>query len=335
MIRVRAASRLHFGFLSFMFGDYWHNLLGEHAIPARHFGGAGLMIQEPGIRLTLEPAKAWRAEGPLAGRALDYAQRFAANHSDGTVEPQHIVVESAPPEHIGLGTGTQLGLAVARGLAAARGLRDIDAVSLARMVGRGARSAIGIQGFAQGGFLVEAGKKASADIGQLIARIEFPKSWRVVLIIPSQTPGTHGAKELDAFQSLQFREDAPALTESLCRLVLLGMLPALKEEDFVAFSESLFDFNLRVGDAFSLIQNGRFGSPRAESIVKFLRKTGIRGVGQSSWGPTLFALTQDPDQAADLSRRLEKELSLQAGEWLVTAPCNSGAVVECLNGASA
>jgi beta-RFAP synthase len=271
----------------------------------------------------------------LAGRALDYARRFAASYSDGRVEPQHIVVESAPPEHVGLGTGTQLGLAVARGLAAASRLRDIDAVELAHRVGRGARSAIGIYGFARGGFLVEAGKKASADIGQLVARVEFPELWRILLIIPSQTTGTHGAKELDDFQSLQLRDDAPALTESLCRLVLLGMLPAVKEEDFVAFSEALFDFNLRVGDAFSLIQNGRFGSPRAESIVKFLRKTGIRGVGQSSWGPTLYALTQDQDQATDLSRRLEDEFSLHQGEWLVTAPCNSGAVVGCHNGASA
>jgi beta-RFAP synthase len=327
MIRVRSPSRLHFGFLSFMFGDHWQNLLGEPAIPARHFGGVGLMIQEPGIRLTLEPAQAWQAEGPLAGRALDYARRFAVNCPGHRVEPQRIVVESTPPEHVGLGTGTQLGLAVARGLAAASGLRDIDAISLAHTVGRGARSAVGIHGFAKGGFLVEAGKKSSADIGHLVARVEFPESWRIVLIVPSQTPGTHGAKEVDAFRSLQLRESAHTLTENLCRLVLLGMLPALRGQDFSTFSESLFDFNLRVGDAFSFIQNGRYGGPRAEAIISFLRRNGVRGVGQSSWGPTLFALTEDQDQATDLTRRLEKEFSLDENELLVTAACNLGAGV--------
>src|SRR5207302_1257090 len=124
------------------------------------------------------------AEGPLAERALAFARRFAATLPAGVLAPQRLRVEYASAEHAGLGTGTQLGLAVARLLATIAGQNDLDAVDLARRVGRGQRSALGIHGFAQGGFLVEGGKSAAADVAPLLVRVSFPETWQVVLTFP-------------------------------------------------------------------------------------------------------------------------------------------------------
>ena len=223
MLRIRTGSRLHFGLFS----------LG--AAP-RLFGGVGLMIDEPGIQLCATPAREWSAEGPLSARVLEFARRFAlrlqlAREGDRAAvppAPQHFLVGRAAPEHVGLGTGTQLGLATARLLAQAWGLRT-DAADLARHVGRGLRSALGVHGFEGGGFLVEAGKHSDL-LSPLVARAEFPEDWRVVLVIPPHTTGLHGFPEKEAFARLRWESGDPR-TDALCRLTLLGMLPALQERD--------------------------------------------------------------------------------------------------------
>lgn len=313
MIRVAAPSRLHFGLLG----------LGEGEPPARRFGSVGLMVAAPGLRLTAASAAAWSAEGPLADRALAFARRFAQTVP---LSPHHLVVEHAPPEHVGLGTGTQLGLATARALAAAAGV-ELEAVELARRVGRGWRSAVGVHGFARGGFLVDAGQGEREAVAPLVARMDFPEAWRIVLAIPPGDQGLHGREESEAFRQLAGRRPNSARSESLCRLVLLGMLPALAERDLLAFGEAVHDFNARVGEAFARVQGGTYASPRVAELVAFVRQQGVAGTGQSSWGPTVFAVVEDGERAGDLARRLRQRFELEASAVIVTGACNRGATI--------
>jgi len=268
------------------------------------------------------------AEGSHAERALVSAQRFAGTFPAGVLSPRRLVVERAPPEHAGLGTGTQLGLAVARALASAAGRPDLDAVELARRVGRGERSALGVHGFAVGGFLVEAGKCASEAVAPLVARMEFPDSWRVVLARPPGPSGLHGTAERQAFEQLEDLGRSEAQTDALCRLILLNLLPALAEQDLTGFGDSLHEFNARAGESFAAIQGGRYASPRVAELVSFLRREGIRGVGQSSWGPAVFAVTEDEEQAHALVGRLCARFPFRDGDVFVTRACNNGASVE-------
>jgi beta-RFAP synthase len=333
MIRVRVPSRLHFGLLTLPASELqpacWPDLDGALTLPARLFGGAGLMVQAPGLQVRAEPAAAWSAEGPLADRALAYARQFVATGAPAAgkeaLRPHRLIIEAAAPEHMGLGTGTQLGLAVARTLALAHGQGALDAVALARRVGRGRRSALGIHGFARGGFLVEAGKRRPEEIAPLVARVPFPEPWRIVLILPSGGKGLHGTDESATFAHLPGRVGL-AHTEALCRLVLLGMLPALAEQDVAAFGEAVYDFNRRVGEAFRPVQGGIYAHPQTAALVAFVRGQGIRGVGQSSWGPAVFAIIEDYERAEDLERRLRQQFGLAPGEVLTTAACNRGAV---------
>jgi beta-RFAP synthase len=248
----------------------------------RAFGGVGLMIDRPGVVVTAAPDRQWSAEGPHAERALNIARSFLATLPERERGCFRIGVERCPPEHVGLGVGTSLGLAVAKAVASELGHGEWDAVELAGRIGRGRRSAIGIHGFQHGGLIVEAGKLPGEAIAPLIGRYEFPEEWRIALFVPDQPSTWHDQREGDVMARLRIGND----TETLCRIVLTGLLPALTSKDFGAFSQALSEFNLRAGRAFEIEQEG------------------ILGAGQSSWGPTIWAILPDENRTEALRNKL-------------------------------
>jgi len=323
MITVQTPSRLHFGLFSLAAAAHWPDHDGQPVLPARRFGGVGLMVQQPGLELTVRPAAAWSAAGPLAERALRAARQLAAVYD---VPPQQLTIERSAAEHTGLGTGTQLALAVAQALCTASGRPWDDAAALqaARCLGRGQRSALGLHGARQGGFLVEGGQAAAGAVAPLLLRQEFPDAWRVVLVLlPIQ--GLHGPAEREAFTRLQEQPTPAGVTDALCRLTLLGMLPALAERDLDGFGDALYDFNRRVGALFAPVQGGEYAHPAVADVVAYLRQQGIRGVGQSSWGPAVFAVVADDEHATALAEQLRRRFSLGTAEVICTAACNRGA----------
>jgi beta-RFAP synthase len=312
MSAIVTGSRLHFGLFQ----------PGPPAPGQRRFGGAGMMVDRPGLRLSCEPAASWSAEGPLAERALAFARRIAdALGPDRHLRPQRLIIERAAPEHAGLGTGTQLGLAVARILTHQAGLTE-PAPVLAALVGRGRRSALGVHGFEHGGFLVDGGQREPGILAPLVARVAVPEDWRIVLISPPGDRDWHGVREQQAFERL-----APVSTERLCRLVLLGLLPALAEKDIDAFGEALHDLNVVAGEAFAAAQGGSFAGPQVAEVIRTVRGLGVRGTGQSSWGPTVFAIVGDAERASFVARETARRAGLAEGEILIASPFNRGAVL--------
>src|SRR5262245_43688248 len=193
-------------------------------------------MYRPGVRLAIEPAAAWCAEGPSAARALQFGQRLVnALPADQRLSAFRVIVEQAAPEHVGLGTGTQVGLAVARALALATGHSDWDTAELGRRMGRGQRSGVGIHGFQHGGFLVEGGKPNADTVSPLLVRRSFPDDWRVLLIASRSRQGIHGGNEAAAFAELACQAHDCRRTETLSRLALLGLLPALVEGNLPVF----------------------------------------------------------------------------------------------------
>ena len=316
MIRISTPSRLHFGLFSLPTAGA--------TTPRRQFGGVGLMVDQPGIKLSVAFAKNWSANGPLADRALGIAQKYCA--SVGIKDAFDLQFVAAAPEHTGLGTGTQLALAVARAIAELTQQPSLDAVTLATQVGRGKRSALGIHGFDHGGFLVEGGKTVESAISPLLIRREFPKDWNVLLITPSNLQGTHGRREIEMFADLATCARNDRTTDALCRLVLLGMVPAMIERDLPTFGEALYDFNRLVGEMFQPVQGGVYAHLRIEELIKTLRDAGIKGVAQSSWGPTIAAVVAS-ERATEMRDRLIRKIGIAAEEILVTAASNHGALL--------
>lgn len=326
MIEVRACSRLHFGFLN----PSGRQAAQHETTASRSFGGVGVTIAQPDLCLRVQPDTLWSSEGPLAERALMFAQRFVAACRDERVAdlpPHGLRIERAMPAHSGLGSGSQLALAVASALAMSCGLPR-DVAVLARRVGRGLRSALGAHGFEFGGFLVESGKRDAAGLAPLVARQPFPEAWRLVVALPPHHPsGLHSGDEVEAFARLTSHSTDSSATETLCRLVLLGLLPALIERDLDAFGEALYEFNSRVGEAFAPVQGGKYASPRVAEIVEFVRGQNVRGVGQSSWGPAVFAVVADADRAEHLAAQLRQRFALPQSAVWTTPACNHGAVL--------
>jgi beta-RFAP synthase len=302
MTRVETGSRLHFGLLR-----------PPPADSRRGFGGCGLMVEAPAVRVAVEPAAGWSAAGSAADRALAITRQVAPER------PHRVVVESCPQEHVGLGVGTQLSLAVAQAMGRSLGWPDLSAAELARLIGRGGRSGIGLHGFERGGFLVDGGKRDIEELAPLVARAEFPTEWRIVLLTPPARSEWHGDRERAAFAALA----ATPGDDALCRLMLLGMLPALVERDLPAFGEALYEYNARAGEPFRAVQGGPYCAEASE-LVAWLRSQGVTGVGQSSWGPTVFAIVGDDERATALLATARLRWG-DAVAGMVTAGRNRGA----------
>lgn len=291
-VEVSVPARLHLGFLDLEGG------LG------RRFGSIGLAIDGIETRLIAEPSAAITATGPSSDRAAAFGRRIAAALG---VPGAKLTVAEAIPEHAGLGSGTQMGLAVGTAIARVYG-SDARARAIAMMLGRGERSGIGIGAFEQGGMLVDGGRRIEADgePAPIVSRLEFPSAWRVFLIFDTASEGLHGEAETDAFRKLP---TFPAQTAAhLCRLVLMSALPALAEADLPRFSAAVAEIQRTVGDHFAPVQGGRYASPKVAEVLAWLSDRGIVGLGQSSWGPTGFAFLGEAAAA-------EAVLALARGKW--------------------
>lgn len=322
-IVVSTPSRLHFGLLSFGHREAHASESMREPSGVREFGGVGLMIERPAWRLSAAPADEFRAQGPQDQRVVQFASRYCQSLGMAELPAWELTVESAPPAHSGLGSGTQLGLAVATVMQTALELPAAPITELARRVGRGQRSAIGVYGFVRGGLLVEAGKEHPDEISPLVTRIALPDRWRVVLMRPRTGEGLWGAAERSAFERLP--ATTAELTGQLCEIVLRGLLPAAREGQFEEFGEAVYRYGLLAGSCFAAVQQGReFASAEIAALVGDIRRWGVAGVGQSSWGPTVFALCESQQQA----ERLATAMARPDWEQTITRISDKGARVQ-------
>jgi beta-ribofuranosylaminobenzene 5'-phosphate synthase len=284
-VSVAAAARLHLGFLDM------NGSLG------RMFGGIGLSITGPRTRVTLTRDARNSVEGPEAQRAEDLLRR--AQEELAPQARHRLRIEEAIPAHSGLGSGTQLALAIG---AALRRLEDLpdDAAEDAALLGRGARSGLGAGLFRLGGLVVDGGRGERTRTPPVIARLEFPADWRILLVFDPHSVGLHGAKEKEAFATL------PKLSETaageLCRRATMQALPALAERDLNGFGAAIARIQEIVGDYFAPAQGGRrFTSAKVEAMIARLQSAGGVGGGQTSWGPTGFVFAPSEDAARRLA----------------------------------
>lgn len=309
-VTVRAPARLHMGFLDL------NGSLG------RHFGSLGLALEGLAVQVRVRAAENVSAQGPQAARAADYARR--ALSVLGIRHGALVEVEQAIPDHAGLGSGTQLALAV--GTALAR-LHDIEwsPADIAQSLGRGGRSGIGLGLFDRGGFLVDGGRGGQDAPPTVIAHMDFPAAWRFVLVFDRAFQGLHGDQEKQAFAALpHFPEERAG---HLCRLALMGALPALVERDIQGFGAALTAIQEVIGDHFAPAQGGRYASPRVTRALAWLRDHGSAGIGQSSWGPTGFALADSEMSAHGLVRGARQAFAAENLEFMVCAARNRGAEI--------
>jgi beta-RFAP synthase len=203
------------------------------------------------------------------------------------------------PAHAGLGSGTQLALAVAAGIRHLHGL-SLDIQGDALYLGRGARSGAGMGLFQVGGLVVDGGNAKNGLPAPIVSHLRFPDHWRVIVVLDPARRGIHGSEEIDAFTRLP---PFPASDAGrLCRLVIMKMLPAVVEEDIVSFGSAITEIQSCVGGYFAPAQGGSaFTSPDVAAVLDALASEGAVGIGQSSWGPTGFAFAASEEEASRLA----------------------------------
>ncbi len=70
----------------------------------------------------------------------------------------------------------------------------------------------------------------------------------------------------------------------------MQVLPALAEKNCVEFGAAITEIQTMVGEHFSNAQKGHYTSQQVAEIMQWLLTHGATGIGQSSWGPTGFAI---------------------------------------------
>ena len=334
MIEVRTCARLHLG------------LLDNNGEQGRLYGSIGLAVNRPNMVLRGEPANELLIDGMEADRIATYARRFINRY--GFPKGARLNLLTCIPAHVGLGSGTQLGLAVGAALARLASLR-LTVPEIALAVGRGVHSGIGIATFQHGGFVLDGGHRLLSavpgasdsnrqarqlennSVPPLLFRRAMPKNWLFVTVIPETGPGFSGAKEHSAF--LQLPIAPSAVVEKISWVLLMKMLPALVEKDIANFGNALTSIQNMVGDCFASAQGGRFATPVLENIVAFLLEKGAAGAGQSSWGPAVYGLVDGKERAQKLAQEVRIYLAgFGGGKVFCAQPYNRGAQVRTIKG---
>lgn len=291
-VSVIAPARLHMGFIDLS------GALG------RHFGSIGVALNEISTRLSMTAADSLQVSGPVAERALKCTRNLCETLN--VSENVAIVIESAIPQHIGLGSGTQLALAIGSALNAFYDL-GLSVREIAQMTDRGARSGIGIGVFEQGGLVVDGGRGAQTTTPPMIAHMDVPEHWRFILAFDERGQGLHGKQEVAAFKELPpFPQQEAA---RLCYLLLMQGLPALAEQDIVNFGDVVTQLQRSVGEHFASVQGGIFTSPEVAEAMGWMERQGAVAIGQTSWGPTGFCAVAGEDKADSLLEQAQRQFA--------------------------
>ena len=321
-VTVNAPGRLHLGFLD------------PGASLGRRFGSLGLvldgLITSLDARLSDDDDDHYAAP-PFARGDLPRIRAHVSmlKRLTGCRDPIDIRLRHALPAHAGLGSGTQLALTTGLAFARLHGLA-LDASQIARALSRGGRSGVGVAGFERGGLILDGGPRAATELPPVLARFEFPDEWRVLLVFDDTRSGLSGNAEHKAIAELP--PFPQALAAHACHLTLMQILPAAAEHDFTPFAQGVSELQANVGNYFSRSQGGVYTSPEVAQVLGWLGTRYRAGIGQSSWGPTGFAIMQSQEEAAhavsaarkagvvDPSLRLEVVKGRNSGATVSRAP---------------
>jgi len=305
-VYVKTPARLHFGLID-LNGDL-----------GRMFGGLGVGINRPNVVLEAEKSGNLAVTGEKTEQVKTLAKKFLEAYN--IKSSVAVNVKQVIPEHSGLGSGTQLALAVATALAK---LFDVKASvqELAEAMGRGRRTSVGTTIFEQGGFVVDGGKTTSEKrFPATIFRQPFTLDWSFVVAVPNVGKGLAKSEETAAFKALTPMKSEDA--GKMCRLTMMKLLPALVERDIEGFGEALTQLQIVIGDYFAEVQGGTYFSQTVSDGIALLQKLGVHGAGQSSWGPAFYGVTQK-ENAKQIEGKVKAFLKKSVGGQVFTAKANN------------
>ena len=306
-VSVIAPARLHMGFLDLS------GALG------RQFGSIGVALNEPVTQLVISASDKKYIENKSVSKYLTiFCKAFDVS------DALNIAIVETIPEHIGLGSGTQMALAVGAGLNAFYDLK-LSVRDIAAVMDRGLRSGIGIGVFEQGGLVIDGGRGENTITPPMLAHFDVPENWRFILVFDKRGQGLHGQQEIQAFKTLP--PFPRSEVERLSYLLLMQALPAIAEKDLARFGDVITELQRAVGEYFSSAQGGIFSSGDVAESMSWLANRGAVAVGQTSWGPTGFCLVENAEIAENLIQSAQASFSKTSLIFSVVSARNCGGEV--------
>ncbi len=302
-IKVKTPSRLHL------------TLIDLNGSLGRIDGGIGVTLDYPNVVIEAEASDSIVVEGEKVELVESITRKVIDKISPGN--GVKIKIRSTIPEHVGLGSKTQISLAIATAINRIY-LRNFSVRELVKIVGRAGTSGIGVAAFERGGFILDGGHTfgpgkqkekflpSSASLAPpapVIIRQDVPEDWFFVIGIPNVDKGAHGAREIEVFKKycpVPLKE-----VEKLCHLVLMKTLPAIMDKDIETFGASLCEIQ-KIG--FKKVEV-ELQDPVVKKLMEFMIKNGAYGSGVSSFGPAVYGLVSGIEAAEKLA--LETELFLK------------------------
>lgn len=350
MLEVRTGSRLHFGLLELAEGQ-----------PLR-YGGLGLMVELPSLLIRIHTGiNDGRTDDDLSERIHAVLRQRSVLGVHSIPDGVHVELLTPIRIHSGLGFGTQFACAVATGLELFSQLQNahlqvssewhilhetigfgqsLEVAQLAAWSGRGRRSSIGLHGFLHGGLILDRGhaQSSAVDVEEACAAeassqpstrsiatsgLILPIDWRAVLIIPRDANRISGPRECELLDAASVYPNAQR--DRMYMLAQQCLDYSTGAGDFAGFVDSIDQYTLLAAQLFVNVQGGLYGGSAIARAVESAKQCGLSGVGQSSWGPTVFGFAPDEDSARAIAGRIGHQLPATNWEVIVTRPARTGA----------
>ncbi len=332
-IRITTPCRIHL------------SLIDENGYTGRVDGGIGLMLDRPNVvfeatnhaeEFKIEAHKYYRESIEVINeQASKIFKAYSINNKNF-----HFNLKRYYPSHVGLGSKTQLSLAIASAITKLKN-KKVSIQELTKLVQRGGTSGIGWRGFEKGGFIIDAGHNfgkgkekesflpssasITADPALTIMRYPIPEHWRFVLVIPNVKKGAYGDEEISIFQS-----HAPIPKEEVNEVshqILMKVIPGIINEDLECFGEGLKRIQ-RIG--FKKIEIS-LQHDIVKNVLSLFEEYGVKAFGMSSFGPSIVGVVESDEDANKLLKTVQMRLKNIIGHIYICKPNNCGAKIEFLD----
>lgn len=311
-------------------------------------GSVGFTLENPGWKIIFETINDGQLKISLP---RDFEGDYVENLVYDILKQYGISLENASMKisvietisrHIGLGSKTQLALALADGVSRLLKLEGtpLSKEILASVVKRGGTSGIGVTSYFIGGFIIDGGhdygegkekysflpsSASDAAPAPVLFRDELPGEWRTVVAVPRFAEGAHDAEEVNIF-----KECCPVPlndVEKLAHIILMKLMPAVKRKNFDDICDCINFFQTIGFKKNEIDLRGQF----YRDIIQAWQEAGAPCVGMSSFGPALYTIARDVDIANDLKQSIDNIMSEEGSLSFITRIQNSGASIKYLS----
>ncbi len=322
------------------------SLIDENGYTGRVDGGIGLMLDRPNVIFEASnSAKEFKIEAHKYYReSIEVINEIASKvfkQYNISNKNFHFNLKRYFPSHVGLGSKTQLSLAIATAITKLKNFTHLTHRDLTKLVERGGTSGIGWRGFNTGGFILDGGHdfgrgkeketflpssaSISANPAMTIFRHNIPEHWRFVLVIPNVKKGAFGDEEVSVFQD--YAPIPRKEVNEVSHQVIMKILPGIIRGDLICFGEGL-----------RRIQNIGFKKieidlqhDKVKELIKFFEDYGLKAYGMSSFGPSVVGIVESDLEAETLLREIQKNQKNGGGHIYICKPNNNGAKIEYID----